>query len=49
MPANYNNNNDFAKSDYEGLKCTVGFAQFIINTWLRTTKHKNSQLKGKNK
>ena len=25
------------------------FAQFVINIWLRTTNHKNSQLKGKNK
>ena len=32
-------------------KYTVRFPQFVINldTWLRTTNHKNSQLKGMNK
>ena len=27
----------------------VRFAQFVINTWLRTTNHENSQMKGMNK
>ena len=54
MPANNNNNNDCASRTSERMsdwKYAVRFAQFVINLdiWLKTTNHKNSRLKGKDK
>ena len=54
IPANYNNNNDCANRASDRMrdwKYAVRFAQIVNNLdiWLRTTNHKNSRLKGKEK